>query len=183
MLKLTEHVWITIFLLYKQKNRWNSDFRTFIAKFWIFAYFMQNIAIFRSGMFLWRQNYVTPWPIVLILVCMSREGPHLLIDTKINFIGVRFGKSREGVATIPSWLDVLQKIAWLDEGLKRVENSLERVKLLIRQLNYQIIHSRGKAIPLNRHFHTKISEYILITIRWDDIKLLFILLSQNNCNY
>ena len=70
-------------------------FRTFIVKFWIFwifAYFTQNIAIFRSGMFLWRHNYVTPWPIALILVCMSREGPYLPIDTKINFIGVRFGK-------------------------------------------------------------------------------------------
>ena len=34
--------------------------------------------------------------------------------------------------------------------LQRVKNSLERVKLLIRELNYQIIHSRGKVIPLNR---------------------------------
>ena len=62
-------------------------FRTFIAKFWIFANFTQKIAIFRSGMFLWRHNYVTPWPIVLILVCMNKEGPYLHTDTKINFIG------------------------------------------------------------------------------------------------
>ena len=34
--------------------------------------------------------------------------------------------------------------------LKRVKNCLERVKLLIRELNYQSIHSRGKVIPLNR---------------------------------
>ena len=52
-------------------------------------------------MFLRRHNYVTPWPIVLILICMSREGPYLPIDTKINFIGVWFGKSREGIATTP----------------------------------------------------------------------------------
>ena len=32
---------------------------------------------------------------------MDREGPYLPIDTKINFIGVRFGKSREGVVTTP----------------------------------------------------------------------------------
>ena len=32
---------------------------------------------------------------------MSREGPYIPIDTKINFIGGRFGKSREGVATTP----------------------------------------------------------------------------------
>ena len=119
MLKLTEHVGITIFLLYKQKLGEILKFRTFIVKFWIFAYFTQNIAIFRSGMFLWRHNYVTPWPIVLILVCMTREGQYLLIDTKINLIGGRFGKSRDGVATTsppPPPLDVLQKIAWLDEG-------------------------------------------------------------------
>ena len=29
MLKLTEHVGITIFLLYKQKLRWNSDIKNF----------------------------------------------------------------------------------------------------------------------------------------------------------
>ena len=103
MLKLTEHVGIAIFLLYKQKPREILIFRTFTAKFWIFAYFTQNIIIFGSGMFLWHllwhHNYVTPWPIVLILVCMRREGPNLPFDTKINFIGVRFGKSTEGVVT------------------------------------------------------------------------------------
>ena len=47
-------------------------------------------------------NYVTPWPIVLILVCMNREGPYLE--------GVRFGKSRRG-------LDVLQKNSLARRGL------------------------------------------------------------------
>ena len=91
MLKLTEHVGITIFLLYNQKTRWNSDIQNFYSEiwiFWIFAYFSHaKIAIFRSGMFLWRHNYATPWSIVLILVCMDRGGPYLPIDTKINFIG------------------------------------------------------------------------------------------------
>ena len=78
MLKLTEQVGITIFLLYKQKPGEILIFRTFIAKFWIFffwifAYFSQKIDIFRSGMFLWRHNYVMPWSIVLILVCMDRS--------------------------------------------------------------------------------------------------------------
>ena len=81
MLELPSSFWIS-----KQPGE-ILVFRTFIAKFWIFAYFMQNIAIFGSGMFLWCHNYVTLWPIVLILVCMSREGPYLPIDTKINFIG------------------------------------------------------------------------------------------------
>ena len=93
-------------------------FRTYMAKFWIFAYFAQNIAIFRSAMFLWRHNYVTPWLIVLILVCMSREDPYLPIDTKINFIGVRFGKSGEGVATNPPWLEVVTKNSLVRRGLR-----------------------------------------------------------------
>ena len=77
-------------------------FRTFfIAKFWIFAYFSQKNAILRSGMFLWRHNYITPWPIVLILVCMSREGPYLRIDTKTISLGLRFGKSPGGCNNPP----------------------------------------------------------------------------------
>ena len=118
MLKLTEHVGIIISLLYKQKTRWNSDIQNFYSEILNFRlYFTQNIAIFGSGMFLWRHNYVTPWPIVLILVCMSREGPYLPIDTKINFIGGSVWKIQGGVATTPlPPLDVLQKIAWLDEG-------------------------------------------------------------------
>ena len=32
MLKLTEHVGITIFLLYKQKTRWNSDIQNFYGE-------------------------------------------------------------------------------------------------------------------------------------------------------
>ena len=92
MLKITEHVGITIFLLYLSKKTGEMlIFRIFIAKFWIFlifAYFSQKKSkFFRSGMFLWRHNYGTPWPIVLILVCMDRGGPYLPIDTKINFIG------------------------------------------------------------------------------------------------
>ena len=37
--------------------------------------------------FWWRRNYVTPRPILLILVCMDRGDPYLPIDTKICFIG------------------------------------------------------------------------------------------------
>ena len=33
--------------------------------------------------------------------------------------------------------------------LKTSKNNLESVKLLIRELNYHIIHSRGTFIPLN----------------------------------
>ena len=91
MLKLIEHVRITISLLYKQKTRWNSDFQNFDSEILNFRLFYpkksQFSSIFRSGMSLWRHHYVMPWPIVLILVCMDREGPYLPIDTKINFIG------------------------------------------------------------------------------------------------
>ena len=91
MLKLTEHVEITIFLLYKQETLWNSDIQNFYSEILNFLnfclFFCKKIAIFRSDMFLWCHNYVTPWLIVLNLVCMDTGGPYLPIDTKINFIG------------------------------------------------------------------------------------------------
>ena len=87
MLKPTEHVGITIFLLYKQKTRWNSDIQNFYTEILNFRLFFAKNRNFHVRHVLWRHNYVTPWPIVLILVCMNREGPYLLIDTKINFIG------------------------------------------------------------------------------------------------
>ena len=87
MLKLTEHVEITIFFLYKQKTRWNSDIQNFYSEISNFCLFYAKYRNFQVRQFLWRHNYVTPWLIVLILVCMSRKGPYLLIDTKINFIG------------------------------------------------------------------------------------------------
>ena len=43
-----------------------------------------------------------------------------------------------------------KKVEKSSSCLKWVKNILERVKLLIRELHYQIIHSRGKVIPLNR---------------------------------
>ena len=38
MLKLTEHVGITIFLLYKQKTRWNFDIQNFYSEILIFNF-------------------------------------------------------------------------------------------------------------------------------------------------
>ena len=90
MLKLTEHVEITIFLLYKQKTRWNSDIQNFyseILNFLNFPLFSAGNRNFQVRHVLWRHKYVTPWLIVLILVCMDRGGSYLPIDTKINFIG------------------------------------------------------------------------------------------------
>ena len=72
-----------------------STFRTFIATFWIFAYFSRQIFNFQIRHDLWRVNYVTPWLIVLIFD--------------------RLQKSMEGVATP---LDVLQKS--LVRGLLRI---------------------------------------------------------------
>ena len=39
MLKLTEHVGIIIFLLYKQKIRWNSDIQNFYSEIFNFLNF------------------------------------------------------------------------------------------------------------------------------------------------
>ena len=49
MLKLTEHVGITIFLLYKQKSRWNSDIQSFysdILNFRLFSPILRKISQF-----------------------------------------------------------------------------------------------------------------------------------------
>ena len=45
MLKLTEHVGITISLLYKQKTRWNCDIQNFYSEILNLTYFTQKIAI------------------------------------------------------------------------------------------------------------------------------------------
>ncbi len=47
---------------------------------------------------------------------MVRGGQYLSIDTKTKFIETLVAKIQGGVATTPPWLDVLQKIRWLDEG-------------------------------------------------------------------
>ena len=54
MLKLAKHVGITISLLYKQKNRWNSDIQNFHSEILNFRLFYEKksqfSSIFRSGM-------------------------------------------------------------------------------------------------------------------------------------
>ena len=48
---------------------------------------------------------------------MVRGDQYPSIDTNTKFIGGCVGKIQGGgVATTPPWLDVLQKIPWLDEG-------------------------------------------------------------------
>ena len=59
-LKLTKHVEITIFLLHKQIIRLSSYIQNFYSEILNFRLFFAKIAIFRSAMFLWRHNYVTP---------------------------------------------------------------------------------------------------------------------------
>ena len=113
MLKPIEHVGSTIFLLYKQKTRWNSDIQNFYSEILNFSLFFAKNRNFQVRHVLWRHNYVTSCPIVLILVCMSREGPYQPIDIKINFIK---GSENLGKGCNNPWLNVLQKIAWLDEG-------------------------------------------------------------------
>ena len=82
-LKLTEHVWIVIFLLYKQKT----------GEIPVFSFFYSKIFRFRHA--LWRHNYVAPWLIVLILVCMDRRDQYISIDPKTKLIyRVRLWKSR-----------------------------------------------------------------------------------------
>ena len=42
MLKLTEHVGITISLLHKQKTRWNSDIQNFYSEILNFRLFLRK---------------------------------------------------------------------------------------------------------------------------------------------
>ena len=56
MLKLTEHVEITIFLLYKQKTRWNSDIQNFYSEILNFRLFYaknRNLAQFSGPAYLY----------------------------------------------------------------------------------------------------------------------------------
>ena len=94
VLKLTEHVGITTFLLYKQKKK------------------KKKAAKFRYSELLWRNFEFSPifrkkksqfsgpacfYDVITTnaladcthfnLVCINREGPYLPIDAKINFIG------------------------------------------------------------------------------------------------
>ena len=47
MLKLTEHVGITIFYLYKQKTRWNSDIQIFYSEILSFHLFYSKYRNFQ----------------------------------------------------------------------------------------------------------------------------------------
>ena len=84
----------------------------------------------KRPIFFSRKHYVTPWPIVLILVCMDRWGPYLPIDTKINFIGGSVRKILGGGCNNP----VL---------VRRVKNSLVRrgLRKLSRNLFFLLISS------------------------------------------
>lgn len=69
----------------------------------------------KKMIFLWRHNYITPSPNLIILVCLDREGPYLPTDTKNQ---VHRGFSSDNLGTglqQPHWLDVLQTIVWLGQ--------------------------------------------------------------------
>ena len=58
MLKLTEHVDITISLLYKQKTRWNSDIQNFHSEIFNFLNFRLFFAKNRN--FQVQNDFMTP---------------------------------------------------------------------------------------------------------------------------
>ena len=120
MLKLTEHAGITNLLLHKQKTRWNSDIQNFYSEILNFSPIFRKMSQFSgSACFLWRHNYVTPWPILLILVCMNRKGPYLPIDTKINFIGGSVRKIEGGGCNNPPLVRRVTKNSFVRRGIKR----------------------------------------------------------------
>ena len=65
---------------------------------------------------LYEHNYVTPWSIVLISVCMGRRDQYLSIDTK------KFIRDSVAAKIPPPRLDVLQTIVCMvRRGLKTVQ--------------------------------------------------------------
>ena len=94
MLKLTEHVGITISRLYKQKIRWNYDIQNFYCEIFNFRLFYaknRNLAQFSGPACL--------YDVITTLWCLE----NLRLENL-------------GGCNNPPWLDVLQKILCLDEG-------------------------------------------------------------------
>ncbi len=115
-LKLTGCIGIVISLLQTQKNRWNSDVQNFFwQNFEFLPIFRKKIQIFGFARDIWRHNFVTPWPILVIEVSMGKGAQYLSIDTKTKFIETLVAKIQE-VATPLLVRRTLQKIRWLDEG-------------------------------------------------------------------
>ena len=82
--KLTEHALISIFFMHRQKIWWNSNIQTFDSKILKIrpSFKKKRNCRFRDD--LWRNIYVTPWPILLILVWMDRRDQYLSIKTKFR---------------------------------------------------------------------------------------------------
>ena len=84
--------WI-IYFLYEQNIRWNSDIQCFYSENLKFRPFFTKIWIFKFRNALWRHNYLTFWPIIIVLFWYVEE-----INTAL-------------------WLRVLQKKSLVRPGL------------------------------------------------------------------
>ena len=87
VLKLTEHVRNTIFLLYKQKTGWNSDIWNFFWRKFKFALYFPENRLFQVGHVWKRHCDVIRWPIFKICVSMERGDPPLYYDTTHLYFG------------------------------------------------------------------------------------------------
>ena len=93
------------------------------------------------------------WWITKMPFQRKRSIPYNITQTNRSVEFIIFSREKHNSWTIFDLNHRLnnKKVEKSSSYLKRVKNSLESVKLLIiRELNYQIIHSRGKVIPLNR---------------------------------
>ena len=86
MLKLTEHVGNTIFVLYKEKTRWNSDIQNFYSEILNFRLFLAKNRNFQVPHVSMPSKLRNASADCTHLVCMNKEDPYLPIDIKINFI-------------------------------------------------------------------------------------------------
>ena len=87
-LKLTGYFRIIISLLYEQNSGEIMIFRTIITIFKVLTYFREN-RNFQNQSSLCRHNYVTPLPIVIILVCINRKDHNIYYGCKqVHFMKV-----------------------------------------------------------------------------------------------
>ncbi len=100
------------FPFYKRlKNRSNFNVQNRFGKILNFS---RKIPISGFARNIWRHNFVTPWPILVIKVSMVWRDRYLAIDIKIKFIEALIAKIQGGWNPQSPWLDV----RWLDERIK-----------------------------------------------------------------
>ena len=113
--------------------------------------YCENFIYISLSIAMWHSIFKN-WRIIKMPFQRKRSIPYNITQTNRGVEFIVFSRKKHISWTIFGLNHRLndKKVEKSSSCLKRAKNSLERVKLLIKELNYQIIHSRGKVIPLNR---------------------------------